>query len=261
MTTPTHQIEMDAEATATSDQTLTDISGETTINTKATMDVVQPSPDIDPSIYLAQPVALPSPPMIAAVATARYIPPVRFSQQYVSDTQWDTLATTRKAYSFPLPPPRMLFLEHHWQDYPLTLRDQITEILIPATTTPPAMLQQIPWSLTAPIVAQSVPQAIVGQPPPMIQMDVQQPQQPSTSLANLDKHGQPIRKPAHYEHSIKGKTQQQEKVKYRKAHKACSMDEPHARHTLPPSTSCTEHGKMPSQHTTKGPEQQAKQKE
>uniref|UniRef100_A0A915IWQ9 Uncharacterized protein n=1 Tax=Romanomermis culicivorax TaxID=13658 RepID=A0A915IWQ9_ROMCU len=42
-------------------------------------------------------------------------------------------------------------------------------------------------------------------------MDVQQ-QQPRTSTAQLDKHGQPIHKPARYEHYIKGKTQQQEEV-------------------------------------------------
>uniref|UniRef100_A0A915JQU0 Uncharacterized protein n=1 Tax=Romanomermis culicivorax TaxID=13658 RepID=A0A915JQU0_ROMCU len=72
MTTPTNQIKMDteAEATATSDQTLTDIPKETNVNSKTAMDEAQPAPAIDPSIHLAMPAALPSPSMIATVATA-----------------------------------------------------------------------------------------------------------------------------------------------------------------------------------------------
>uniref|UniRef100_A0A915KUR8 Integrase zinc-binding domain-containing protein n=1 Tax=Romanomermis culicivorax TaxID=13658 RepID=A0A915KUR8_ROMCU len=55
MRTPDQQLEMenDAIVTTTSDQTLTNILGETTVDTEATMDVVQPGPVIDPSIYLA----------------------------------------------------------------------------------------------------------------------------------------------------------------------------------------------------------------
>uniref|UniRef100_A0A915L3T3 Uncharacterized protein n=1 Tax=Romanomermis culicivorax TaxID=13658 RepID=A0A915L3T3_ROMCU len=153
----------------------------------------------------------------------------------------------------------MLFPEHHWPDYLLTLHDPITEILILATMAPPVMPQQTSSVLMALIVAESVPQLIAAQLLWMVPMDIQ-PQQSSTSTANLDKHGQLICKPAHYEHSIKRMTKQQEEVQSRKAHKAHVMDEPHARRTPRPSTSHTEHGKMPSQPTTKRHEQRAKQK-
>uniref|UniRef100_A0A915IXM3 Uncharacterized protein n=1 Tax=Romanomermis culicivorax TaxID=13658 RepID=A0A915IXM3_ROMCU len=54
--------------------------------------------------------------------------------------------------------------------------------------------------------------------------------------------------------------QQQEEVKYRKAHKAHTTDEPHVKSMPPPSTSYTEHGKMPTERTMKGREQRAKQR-
>uniref|UniRef100_A0A915IDJ5 Uncharacterized protein n=1 Tax=Romanomermis culicivorax TaxID=13658 RepID=A0A915IDJ5_ROMCU len=39
-----------------------------------------------------------------------------------------------------------------------------------------------------------------------------------------------------------------------------TTDEPHAQCTLPPSTSCTEWGKTPSERTTRRHEQRAQQK-
>uniref|UniRef100_A0A915INR7 Uncharacterized protein n=1 Tax=Romanomermis culicivorax TaxID=13658 RepID=A0A915INR7_ROMCU len=110
------------------------------------------------------------------------------------------------------------------------------------------------------IVAQLAPQPIAVQLLPTVKMDAQQ-EQPSTSTANLDKHGQWICKPARYEHSMKQKTQQQEEVESCKVHKARMIDEPHVPCTPQPSTSPTEHGKMLSQCTRKCCEQQAKQKE
>uniref|UniRef100_A0A915HZ69 Uncharacterized protein n=1 Tax=Romanomermis culicivorax TaxID=13658 RepID=A0A915HZ69_ROMCU len=111
----THQMELDtkAKATATSDKTLTHIMEESSVDNETAMDVVQPATALNPSIYLATPVALPSPPMIATVATVWYIRPVTFLQQYVSDSQSAALATVLKVYNFPSPP-CMLFLEHHW---------------------------------------------------------------------------------------------------------------------------------------------------
>uniref|UniRef100_A0A915HIC2 Uncharacterized protein n=1 Tax=Romanomermis culicivorax TaxID=13658 RepID=A0A915HIC2_ROMCU len=82
----------------------------------------------------------------------------------------------------------------------------------------------------------------------------------STSTPNLDHHGQWIRKPTQYEHSVKRKTQQQEEIKYCKAHKTGMTDEPHAQCTPPPSMSRTEPSKMLNEWTTRGCEQGAKRK-
>uniref|UniRef100_A0A915IQ21 Uncharacterized protein n=1 Tax=Romanomermis culicivorax TaxID=13658 RepID=A0A915IQ21_ROMCU len=73
MITATHQIKVDTEAKAiaNSDRTLTDIPEETPTDNKTAIDVVQLRPAIDPLIYLAMPAALPSPPMIATMDTAR----------------------------------------------------------------------------------------------------------------------------------------------------------------------------------------------
>uniref|UniRef100_A0A915HGH7 Uncharacterized protein n=1 Tax=Romanomermis culicivorax TaxID=13658 RepID=A0A915HGH7_ROMCU len=139
-----------AEATATSDQTLTDILEETTTNNEAAMDVCQPAPAVDPSIYLTTPMALISPLMIATVATARF--PIGSSGCHPQS--------------------------------------------IPATTTPPAAPQQTPSVQMALTVVQSAPQLVAAQLPPNVPMNIQR-QQPSISVAQPDKHGQPIRKPAH----------------------------------------------------------------
>uniref|UniRef100_A0A915K5Y2 Uncharacterized protein n=1 Tax=Romanomermis culicivorax TaxID=13658 RepID=A0A915K5Y2_ROMCU len=87
---------------------------------------------------------------------------------------------------------------------------------------------------------------MVMKPPPTKPMDAQQPQQPSTSTPQLDKHSQPIQIPDWYKHSIKPKTKQEEEAEYRKAHKACTIDELHARRTPPPSMSPTKPDKRPS---------------
>uniref|UniRef100_A0A915J4L4 Uncharacterized protein n=1 Tax=Romanomermis culicivorax TaxID=13658 RepID=A0A915J4L4_ROMCU len=78
-------------------------------------------------------------------------------------------------------------------------------------------------------------------------MDVQQPQQPSTSTANLDLYGQLICKPAWYEHSVIWKTQQLEEVESPKAHKTGTIDEPHTQRKLRPSMSRTERRKTLSE--------------
>uniref|UniRef100_A0A915IZ75 Uncharacterized protein n=1 Tax=Romanomermis culicivorax TaxID=13658 RepID=A0A915IZ75_ROMCU len=115
MTTPVHQPETKMETKEVmnrSNQMLMDIPEESTADTQTLMDVVQLA--VDPSIYLAWAAVLPSPPMIATIATARYIPPVHFSQQFISDSQLTALAAALKAYGFLTLWPHMLFPEHHW---------------------------------------------------------------------------------------------------------------------------------------------------
>uniref|UniRef100_A0A915L0F1 Uncharacterized protein n=1 Tax=Romanomermis culicivorax TaxID=13658 RepID=A0A915L0F1_ROMCU len=161
-------------------------------------------------------------------------------------TQYDTLVAVLAAYHFPLPPPQMLFPEHHWQDYPAALKEEIQRILLPPTTliTPVPQVAQ-----TAPVMVQStmqpqvpLPPPIVSQPPPVLQspppvtlvpptapVDVQTPQAPSTSTPALDRHGNPIPKPGHYEHSMKRKQHLHEESEYRKSHKTRPTDEPSTR--------------------------------
>uniref|UniRef100_A0A915KEG3 Uncharacterized protein n=1 Tax=Romanomermis culicivorax TaxID=13658 RepID=A0A915KEG3_ROMCU len=149
------------------------------------MDVFLPA--VDPSIHLAMPLALPSPPMIPTVATASYIPPVRFWQKYISDSQSFSLAAALDAYGFPAPPPHMLFPEHHWQDNPLALCDQIPVVLMLALATTTAMLKPTLSVQMTPIVAKSAPQPTAAQQPMTVPKDVQS-QEPSTSTAQLDRH-------------------------------------------------------------------------
>uniref|UniRef100_A0A915JMI9 Uncharacterized protein n=1 Tax=Romanomermis culicivorax TaxID=13658 RepID=A0A915JMI9_ROMCU len=195
---PIQPMDMETKVnTATLYHALTDIPEETTAKNVTAMDVALPTKALEPSLYLATPMVLPGPQMMATVAPARYISPVRFSQQIISDTQWNTLAATLIAHSFPPPPPpSMLFPEHHWCDYPLALKDQIKEILLPPTNPAPATPQQTSSVPRAPIVTQLAPQLMAIQLPLTVPMDVQLPQPPSTSTPNVDHYGQPIHKTA-----------------------------------------------------------------
>uniref|UniRef100_A0A915JLA9 Uncharacterized protein n=1 Tax=Romanomermis culicivorax TaxID=13658 RepID=A0A915JLA9_ROMCU len=76
----------------------------------------------------------------------------------------------------------------------------------PPVTLPP------PIALQPPPVPQPPPPATLV--PPMAPVDVQTPQALSTSAPALDHHGQPIRKPRHYKHSVKGKQHLHEEAAY-----------------------------------------------
>uniref|UniRef100_A0A915KLR7 Uncharacterized protein n=1 Tax=Romanomermis culicivorax TaxID=13658 RepID=A0A915KLR7_ROMCU len=144
---------MDTEMnTVTSDQTLTNFPEESTTNHATAMYVTQQepvmevaplAPTVDPRMYIATPGILPDPQMTATVAAARYIPSVRFSQQIISDNQWNALAPILKLHNFPPLPPSMLFPEHQWQDYPPALQDQMWQLLLPIPTTAPAAPQPV----------------------------------------------------------------------------------------------------------------------
>uniref|UniRef100_A0A915KXE0 Uncharacterized protein n=1 Tax=Romanomermis culicivorax TaxID=13658 RepID=A0A915KXE0_ROMCU len=72
---------MDTKTTPTTDQTLTDIPEESTVDQSTSMDIVPiktattlppMAPTVDPRIYLATPAVLPGPPIIATVAATRF---------------------------------------------------------------------------------------------------------------------------------------------------------------------------------------------
>uniref|UniRef100_A0A915KLI4 Uncharacterized protein n=1 Tax=Romanomermis culicivorax TaxID=13658 RepID=A0A915KLI4_ROMCU len=151
----------------------------------------------------------------------------------------------------------MLFPEHHWMDYSDPLRDEIQRILLPRPSPPPPTSQPVQIAQTAPVVAQTALPPPTAQLPPMVPIAVQPPKVPTKSVLALNHHSQPIKK---NEHSVKWKTQQQDEVEYRKAHKTRMRDELHARQTLLPSTLHTERGKTPSERTTRRREQRAQQK-
>uniref|UniRef100_A0A915HL03 Uncharacterized protein n=1 Tax=Romanomermis culicivorax TaxID=13658 RepID=A0A915HL03_ROMCU len=141
--TPIQPATMDTQTTTTTDQMLTDIPQESTVDQSRSMDVVpiEPAstmpatvPPVDPPIYLATPAVLPRPPIIATIAAARYSAPVRFSHHIISDHQWQTLAAALTGYHFRPPPPGILFPEHHWMDYPDALKEEIQRILLPQLT-------------------------------------------------------------------------------------------------------------------------------
>uniref|UniRef100_A0A915IFW9 Uncharacterized protein n=1 Tax=Romanomermis culicivorax TaxID=13658 RepID=A0A915IFW9_ROMCU len=141
--TPIQSAAMDSETTPTTDQMLTDIPQESTLDQSTSMDIVpaEPAtmmpatvPTVDLGIYLATPAVLTGPPIIATFAAARYSAPVRFSQHIISDSQWQAMAKALAVYHFPPPPPSMLFPEHHWRDYPDALKEEIQRILLPPPT-------------------------------------------------------------------------------------------------------------------------------
>uniref|UniRef100_A0A915ICH5 Uncharacterized protein n=1 Tax=Romanomermis culicivorax TaxID=13658 RepID=A0A915ICH5_ROMCU len=171
---------MDSE-TMTSDQMLTDIPEESTIDQSMSMDVIpiEPAttmpptaPAVDPRIYLATLAVLPGPQIIATLATARYSAPVCFSQQIISATQWDALAAALAAYHFPLLLPGMLFSEHHWMDYPAALKEEIQRILLsPKTSTAPVpevtQRARVTVQTTVHLQVTLLP-PIISQPPPVL---------------------------------------------------------------------------------------------
>uniref|UniRef100_A0A915K8Z0 Uncharacterized protein n=1 Tax=Romanomermis culicivorax TaxID=13658 RepID=A0A915K8Z0_ROMCU len=211
--TPVQPTTVDTQTnTATTDQMLTNMPEESTPKKSTTMDIPHeepatvaplPAPAMDPPIHLPTPAVLPGPPMIATIATARYIPPVRFSQQIILDSQWNTLAAALAVYYFPRPPRRMLFPEHHWMDYPDPLKDEIQRILLPPPMPALPISQLVQITQTARIVAPGALPLPPAQLLPTIPMDVQPPQVPTMSAPALDHHSQPIRRPGRYEHSIK----------------------------------------------------------
>uniref|UniRef100_A0A915IXJ0 Uncharacterized protein n=1 Tax=Romanomermis culicivorax TaxID=13658 RepID=A0A915IXJ0_ROMCU len=103
-------------------------------------------------------------------------------------------------------------LEHHWRYNPPALCEPISAVLMSAPTAMPVAPEPTLSVHTVPIFPQSAPQLTAAQPPPTIPMDKLQ--EPSTSTAQLDRHGQLIQQPAPYEHSLKHKTPQQEEVEY-----------------------------------------------
>uniref|UniRef100_A0A915J154 Uncharacterized protein n=1 Tax=Romanomermis culicivorax TaxID=13658 RepID=A0A915J154_ROMCU len=225
-TTPIQPAPMDAETTTATDQTLTDIPEESTSNQSTSMDVlpVEPAtvlpptaPAMDLHIYLATLAILTGPRIIATVAAARYSAPIRFSQHINSDLQWQTLAAALTMYHFASLSSGVLFPEHHWMDYPDVLKEEIQRVLQP----------QLTPAVPVPQIAQLAPA-------------------PSMSTLVLDRYGQPIRKPGHYEHSVKRKQHLQEEAEYRKSHKTHTTDEPHTKQMPPPNAWRTEHCKTSS---------------
>uniref|UniRef100_A0A915J4R2 Uncharacterized protein n=1 Tax=Romanomermis culicivorax TaxID=13658 RepID=A0A915J4R2_ROMCU len=257
--TPIQPAAIDTEMTTTTDQMLTDIPKESTVDQSRSMDIIP----IEPPALL---------PPTAPAVDPRLSPPLP-----PPDHQWQALAAALTTYHFSSPPPGMLFLAHHRMDYPNALKEEIQCILLPQLT-PAAPVPQI--AQTAPVIAQmavqtpiALPLMIALLPPPVRQppqpgtllrptapVNVQTPQAPSPSGPALDRHGQPIRKPGHYERSVKRKQHLHKEAEYRKSLKTGMMDERSTRGTPPPSTSGAERSQTPSKPTTRRREQCNKQK-
>uniref|UniRef100_A0A915JDZ4 Uncharacterized protein n=1 Tax=Romanomermis culicivorax TaxID=13658 RepID=A0A915JDZ4_ROMCU len=63
-----------------SNKTLMYIPEETTVDMESAMDVVPHT--VDPAVYLIRPTMFRGPPLIATIATARYVPPIHILQQF-----------------------------------------------------------------------------------------------------------------------------------------------------------------------------------
>uniref|UniRef100_A0A915IIM8 Uncharacterized protein n=1 Tax=Romanomermis culicivorax TaxID=13658 RepID=A0A915IIM8_ROMCU len=121
---------MDAQRNTTTDQMLSDIPKESTVDQSTSMDVVcaEPptmlpsmAPTVDPRIYLATPAILPGPQIIATVAAARSamasigrsphnVPLSVATAQYAVPTPLPGMLSVATAqYAVPLPLPSMLF--------------------------------------------------------------------------------------------------------------------------------------------------------
>uniref|UniRef100_A0A915ISP4 Uncharacterized protein n=1 Tax=Romanomermis culicivorax TaxID=13658 RepID=A0A915ISP4_ROMCU len=195
---PIQHVTLDAEMNTPTDQTLTDIPEESTMDQSTSMDVVPvksvallplTAPTVDLRIYLATPAVLPGPPIIATVATPRYSAPVRFSKHIISDQQWQALAAALTAYHFHSPLPGMLFPEHHWMDYPDPLKEEIQRILLPQLT-PAAPIPQI--SQPALVIAQAAVQLRIALPaPPVLQLPQPGTLLPPTAPVDVGTHRPP----------------------------------------------------------------------
>uniref|UniRef100_A0A915ICI1 Uncharacterized protein n=1 Tax=Romanomermis culicivorax TaxID=13658 RepID=A0A915ICI1_ROMCU len=149
MITPEHQppeTETEEDIMNVSDKTLTNVPKKATADIETIIDVA--SPAVDPTRYLVTPAAMPGQPMIATAA-AKYIPPIYFLQQYISESQSTTLASMLKAYGFWASSPIMLSPEHHWRDYTPALHDHISAILMLAPITMLMARQPTPSVQTA----------------------------------------------------------------------------------------------------------------
>uniref|UniRef100_A0A915L8V2 Uncharacterized protein n=1 Tax=Romanomermis culicivorax TaxID=13658 RepID=A0A915L8V2_ROMCU len=83
------------------------------------------------------------------------------SEQMLTDIPEESMRLPRITFCHRL----LLFPEHHWQTYPVVLKDEIQRILLPS----PMLIAPVPQvTQTAPVVAQPTVQMQVPLPPPII---------------------------------------------------------------------------------------------